>query len=85
MIESQRSNLGSWWTLLVLTAFQTEDGRYLPGYHDLPSHLSINKRGPYQLMAPNHHSRLTQGLGKASTETRLVTLEQGTQWKMLVY
>jgi len=51
-IESQRSNLGSWWTLLVL-----QEG------HD-------------QLMAPNHYSRLTQGLGKAATETILVTLEQ---------
>ena len=51
-IESQRSNLGSWWTLLVL-----QEG------HD-------------QLMAPNHYSRLTQGLGKAATETILMNLEQ---------
>jgi len=37
------------------------------------------------LMVPECHSRLTLGLRKASTETRLVTLEQGTQWNMIVY
>jgi len=36
-------------------------------------------------MMPKHHSRLTQGLRKAATETRLVTLEQGTEWNMIVY
>jgi len=38
-----------------------------------------------QLKAPKHHSRLKQGLRKAATETRLMTLEQGTQWNMIVY
>ena len=28
---------------------------------------------------------LTQGLRKAATETRVVTLEQGTQWNMIEY
>ena len=37
------------------------------------------------LMAPKGHSRLTLDLRKAATETRLVTLEQGTQWNMIVY
>ena len=37
------------------------------------------------LMVPKCHSRLTQGLRKAATETRLMTLEQGTQWNMIVY
>jgi len=37
------------------------------------------------LMAPKSHLRLTKGLRKAATETRLVTLEQGTQWNMIVY
>ena len=37
------------------------------------------------LMVPKRHSRLTQGLRKAATETRLVTLEQGQQWNMIVY
>ena len=37
------------------------------------------QEGHDQLMVPKHHSRLTQGLGKAATETRLVTLEQGIQ------
>ena len=37
------------------------------------------------LMAPKCHSRLTQGLRKAATETRLMTLEQGTQWNMIMY
>jgi len=37
------------------------------------------------LMVPKFHSRLTQGLRKAATETRLVTLEQGTQWNMIEY
>ena len=46
-IESQRSNLGSWWTLLVLTAFKTEDGRHWPAIRGIPSHLNINTRGPW--------------------------------------
>ena len=37
------------------------------------------------LMVPKRHSRLTQGLRKVATETRLVTLEQGTQWNMIVH
>jgi len=37
------------------------------------------------LMAPKCHLRLTQGLRKAATETRLTTLEQSTQWNMIVY
>ena len=32
------------------------------------------------LMAPKCHSKHTQSLRKAATETRFVTLEQGTQW-----
>jgi len=31
------------------------------------------------------HSRHTQGLRKAASETIFVTLEQGTQWNMIVY
>ena len=37
------------------------------------------------LMAPKCHSRLTQGLRKAATDIRLVALEQGQQWNMIVY
>jgi len=37
------------------------------------------------LMMPKRHSRLTQGQRKAATETRLVTLEQGTLWNMIVH
>ena len=37
------------------------------------------------LMAPKCHSRLIQGLREAATETRLVTLEKGTQWNVIVY
>ena len=36
------------------------------------------------LMAPKCHSRLTQGLRKAATETRPVTLEQDTQWNICI-
>ena len=39
----------------------------------------------YHLMAPKCHLRLTQGVRKAATETRLVALEQGQQWNMIVY
>ena len=35
-------------------------------------------------MAPKHHLRLTQCLGKAVTETTLLPLEQGTQWNVTV-
>jgi len=37
------------------------------------------------LMAPKLHSRFTQGLRKAATETKLMNLEQGTQWNMMVH
>jgi len=70
-IESQRSNMGSWWTLLVLIVFQTEDKRYWPALRGLPSHLCINTTGPRPANDTKHRSRLTQGLGKAATETRL--------------
>ena len=36
-------------------------------------------------IAPKCHSRLTQGLRKAATETRPVALEQGQQWNVIVY
>ena len=36
-------------------------------------------------MAPKCHLRLTQGLRKAATETKLVALKQGMQWNMIVY
>ena len=46
---------------------------------------STNTREPHDhLMVPKCHSRLTQDLRKAATETRLVILEQGTQWNMIV-
>ena len=37
------------------------------------------------LMVPKCHLRLIQDLKKASTEARLMTLEQGTRWNMIVY
>ena len=37
------------------------------------------------LMVPKYHSRITKGLREATAETKLVTLEQGTQWNMIVY
>jgi len=36
-------------------------------------------------MTPKCHSRLTQGLTKVATETRLVTLEHSMQWNMIVH
>ena len=36
------------------------------------------------LIAPKCHSRLTQGLRKAATETRFVTLEQRTHYDSLL-
>ena len=37
------------------------------------------------LMAPKCHLRLTQGLRKAATEIRLVTVEHLTQWNIIVH
>ena len=65
MIENQRSNLGSWWTLLVLTAFQTEDGRHWPSLRDLPSHLSINTRGPWPANGAKARLKAYIGSGKS--------------------
>jgi len=36
MIKGQSSDLGSYWTFFVLTAFQTEDFFYFPGLDGLP-------------------------------------------------
>ena len=76
---NQRSSLGPYWTFLVLTALQIKDNRHWPALQ-APIQESHD-----HLMAPKCHSRLTQSLRKAATETRLVTLEQGTQWNMIVY
>jgi len=59
--------------------FQIEDSRHWPA---LQAPIQESRD---HLMAPKCHSRLIQGLRKAATETRLVTLEQGTQWKIIVY
>jgi len=46
IIESQRSSLGPYWTLLVLTALQIEDNRYWPALCGLSSPPSTNTREP---------------------------------------
>ena len=74
-IESQRSSLGPYWIFLVLTALQIEDNRHWPALRGLSSSPSTESHN--HLMVPKCHSRLTQGLRKVATETRLVTLEQG--------
>jgi len=85
-IESQRSSLGPYWTFLVLTAHQIEDNRHWPALRALQAPIQESHD---HLMVPKCHSssRLirAQGLRKAATETRFVTLEQGTQWNMIVY
>ena len=78
-IESQRSSLGPYWTFLVLTALQIEDNRHWPALQ------ALTQESHDHLMALKCHSRLIQGLRKAATETKLMTLEQGTQWNMIVY
>ena len=45
--------------------------------------LQAPTQGSYDpLMVPEPHLKPIQGLRKAATETRLVTLEQGTQWNI---
>ena len=51
-IESQGSNLGSYWTFLVFTAFQTEDERHWPASEHQYKRAMTSQ-------APKHHSRLT--------------------------
>ena len=76
-IESNRSRLGFYWTFFVLTALQIEDNnRALLACPALQAPI----QGSHEhLMVPKHHSRFTQGLRKAATKTRLMTLEQGQQ------
>ena len=83
-IESQGSSLGPYWTFLVLTALQIEDNRQWPALHTYAALKALIQESHDHLMVPKCHLRLTQGLRKAATETRLVTLEQGTQWNMIV-
>jgi len=77
--ESQRSKLGSWWTLLVLTAFQIENKRHWPALCDLhtqPSTHQYKRAWPANgAKAQLVHSRLRLDLIKAATETRLIILE----------
>ena len=81
--ERQKSIFGSYWTLPVLTAFQIQDNRHWPDLHGLLSPLKapIQESHDHLMM----HSRLTLSLKKAATDTRLMTLKQGTQWNMVVY
>ena len=64
-IGSQRSNLGSRWTLLVLTAFQTENERHWPAFRGLPSHLCINTRGPWPANGAKAPLEAYTGSGKS--------------------
>ena len=80
MIESQMPNLGSYWTFLVLTAFQIEDNKHWPALYGLPSPLTANTREPWPANGDKAPLDTYTGSKKAATETRLETLEQGTQW-----
>ena len=61
-----------------VTAFQIEDNRHWSALQ-----ASIQESHDH-LIAPKCHSRLTQGLRKAATETRFVTLEQRTHYDSLL-
>jgi len=68
----------------VLTALQIEGSRHWPAFGGLSSPQTPIQESHDHVMASKCHSRLTQGLRKAATKTRLVTLEQGTQWNMMI-
>ena len=69
MIEIQGPNLGSHWTFLVLTAFQTEDKRYWPAL------LTPIQESHDQPMVPKHHSRLTNKMIGSLFEGSVVNLQ----------
>jgi len=84
-IESQRSSLGPYWTFLVLKALQlkiTDIGQPFVICPALQAPIQESHDHP---MVPKCHSRFTQGLRKAATEIRLVALEKGQQWNMIVH
>ena len=82
IIESQRPSVGPYWTFLVLTALQIEDNRHWPALRGLSSPPSTNARK----LRPSNGAKVTlEAYTGAATETRLVTLEQDTQWNMIVY
>ena len=77
--------MGPYWTFLVLTALQmkiTDIGQPFVACPALQAPIQESHDHP---MAPKCHSRLTQGLRKAATDTRPMALEQGQQWNMIVY
>ena len=84
-IESQRSSWGAYRTFVVLTALQIEDNRHWPVFRGLSSPPSTNTREPWPSNGAKAPLEAHTGLRKASTETKLVTLEQGTQWNVMVY
>jgi len=81
-IESQRSSLGPYWTFLVLTALKIEDNRHWPALH-----VSTNTRELWPCNGAKVPLESYTGSKKIKfiTETRLVTLEQGTQWNIIVF
>ena len=83
--EDNRSSLGPYRTFLVLTALQIEITDIGQPFVACPALQGPIKECHDHLMVPKCHSKLTQGLRKAATETSLVALEQGQQWNMIVY
>ena len=84
-IESLRSSLLPYWTFLCSQHSKlkiTDIGEPFVAFAALQAPMQESHD---HLMVPKYHSRLTQDLRKAATETRLVTLEQSTQWNMIVY
>ena len=80
-IESQRSSLGPYWTFSQHSELKVTDiGQ---PFVACPALQAPIQESHDHLMAPKRHLRLTQGLRKAATETRLVTLEQDTQWNVI--
>jgi len=78
------AQFGPYWAFLVLKTLIADIGQPFVACPALQAPIAMQESHDH-LMAPKCHSRLTQGLRKAATETRLVNLEQDTQWNMIVY
>jgi len=69
----------------MLTALQIEDNRHWPALCGLSSPPSNNTREPQLSNGAKAPLEAYTGSKKTCHRTRLMSLEQGTQWNMMVH
>ena len=86
MIETQKFNLGSYWTFLVLTTFQIEDKSHWPALCGLPSPLNTDTKEPSPANSTKVPLEAYTGseMSYHKNQTRDF-LARHTQWNVIAY